>query len=283
MKIILYIISFLVYFSFLIYLVRKLNSIFEKVCMCACFLLMLLGAVYHTYFYGKDVFKMVKDQEDFYFPIKERSYYKSYYGARQFLDALVHYRKNNLVYIIVYRFIKKLYGEKYFYNAFFTACLLNSMLFLFSLYLFFLILRKFHTNKIYKYIGTLIFLQPFSIIRNSIPCANSFTIFALILFLYVMVFNKNMMYKCSSLFVLYLSHKIFYACVPILFFYMFYTSNYSLFKKFWVTALLLIMGVKLVNIEPIMQEMNYKINNVYHYGNSYIPMANNKFLRFFNA
>jgi len=227
---------------------------------------------------------MVMDQEDFYFPKKEQDYYKSLYGVRQFWDSVIHYKKNNQVYVIVYRAIKKLYGEKYFFNAFFNACMLNSMLALFSIYLFFQILEKFHTDKAYKCIGILVFLEPTCFVKNGVCCANSFTVFALILFLYVMVFNKNMVYKYFSLFMLYLAHKIFYGCVPILFLYIFYASFHSsIIKKILFTVVLLFFILRFVNFNSIKYEVEYKLNRCYMSGNSYIPNDNNGMLTIFNA
>lgn len=230
----LYFFSFLILFFISLFLHKRIIHKWQKVGLWIHVVLLLVSAVYHTSTYGKQwLGKAAIDQEVFYY--SKSLYYSGYedynkgftFLLKRLFDTVVHYRgPTNVIYLCVYWTMRDhFFGEKFFYEGFFMACILNACLHLMALFLLFKIFNKVSLKDSYKVLGFILFSQPFVIFRDAMPLANSFTVFSLILFLWTMIYNKPLVYKCLACFSLYLAHKVFYICVPFLVAYLLFFLN----------------------------------------------------------
>ena len=195
-------ISILLYGSSLLLLIatgisigRKLVFRWQKFCLIGISCLLLISAVYHTACYDKPVYKIEIDQEGYYYPKEvSKTYEKLVHNLNKIeilIRSIVFFRKNNVLYPLIYWNIKDVFGPRYFLEGFFFVCILNCILFLFSVCFFFNILSHFKVSKYFLWLCSFIFFQPFVIARNALPLANSLTIFSLVLFFYTMIFQKQ--------------------------------------------------------------------------------------------
>ena len=268
-----YSLSIVLFLAILVYFLKKLSFLWQKFCLIGVAGLLMTSTVYHTATYGKqNVWKASVDQEGFYYP-KENKKYKFLENnlARLFLANTIKGKRHNVIYPIIYWQIKSLFGPKYFLEGFFFTSILNGILFLFSLYIFFKLVDKFYVSNKLKYLLSFIFLQPFVIFRNAIPLTNSLTIFSMVLFIYTMLSEKKLYWKLLSLFLCYLSHKTLWlpsiSCAAILPF--FYSKTYI--QKLVLCVILLLGSLFIYNTNK--ENLSYSKYVATHYagGTSSIP------------
>ena len=284
-KLILYFIFTFAFILFARFVAKKMNSRLFKIFVAIHTFLLLLSAVWHTWHYGQDknyLYKAALDQEVYYYPQMAQYKYIQVLQDSSLcklcsyelkLIALYHY--NSLHYFIFYKILRTIFTGDFFFVGFFFASVLNAGLHIISLFLFVKTLDILQVTYRYKTFALLIFSQPFVIFRNAIPLSNSYTVFSLILFVYCLISKKHYIILYVLIFNLYLAHKIFYICVPVLFivklFIDFYKNN-----KFVLFAILClvssIMFFSYVNFSGIITHYcKYSEDSLIKSGSSFIP------------
>ena len=256
---------------------RRLFFRWQKVCLIGVSCLLLVSAVYHTVYYGKPVFKAAIDQEGFYYyrQICEADPFENQNLTEKLLtlgNSIIHLHRNNLIYPLLYWTIKDIFGTKYFLEGFFLACILNSILFLFSVYWLFKILNCFKVSKYFLWLCLFIFFQPFMIARNALPLANSLTIFSVILFFYTEIFSKRVYLKILCCLLMFLAHKTLWLPSLVGVIYLFLKEKTFTKKPIKVlTILFFLTWIVMSNLSVSKNDINSAENCFY--GNSYIPPA----------
>ena len=261
-------------FIFTLRIVKRLQFPYQKIWLILCVIMLFSSAVYHTFVYGKPVWKSAVDQEGFYYPKVNNTYSEiENHTFENLKNQIVYCRRSNALYPFVYWNMKRAFGSNYFLEGFFFTCILNSILFLFAVDFLFKIFNFFKPSRSASWFYCFVFFQPFMVMRSAIPCANSLTVFSLILFLYTMVFSKRLRLKLLSCFLCFLAHKTFY--LPAL-----VTSCYLLWSScskvpYRTKAILLIVfslsGMWILKCNKNVFLTDVLVAEKNHYGNSYIP------------
>ena len=260
-----------------VFIAKKLFFRWQKFCLIGISCLLLASTIYHTTYYGKPVPKVAIDQEGFYYP-------KEVCKGYQFLDqklwkkflilagSIISFHRNSLIYPIFYWPIKDIFGPKYFLEGFFFACILNAILFLFSVYLLLKIFSYFKVSKHFLWLCLFIFLQPFMIARNAIPLANSLTVFSLILFFYTIIFSKRLYLKILCCFLMFLAHKTLWLPSIVGLIYLFLKEKS--FVKWPIRVLIILIFLTWVIWSNLTVSKNdIRLAENYFSGNSYISPA----------
>lgn len=270
----LFIFSIVLFTAVLFHKTMRLRFFWQKVCLISVGCLLLLGSVFHTRYYGVLCGfgrKVAIDQECFYYPQKLTYPSDVKTITKEVLQQITKLQRSNAVYRLIYWNIRKIFGNEYFIEGFFFCCILNGILFLFSVCILFRIFDCFDVSNRFLYLCCFIIFQPFMILKNSIPLANSLTIFSLVLFIYTMVTNRRLSLKLLSLVLCFLAHKTLWLPVICTSFYLLFVNQKNARAKI-VTSLLILGGVIYIfrsNLHVFQQDLI--ISQKYMVGESYIP------------
>ena len=277
MKSILCIVFTLIFLLIFYFFVKKgCNCKSEKIFVTVHTILLLLSASYHTlYFDNNHVFKIAVDQY-FYVDVNGTLNLKNVF------TNFSHYTYSSGLYKAFYPAIVKIFPQSYFYVGIYFISLLNAFVHLLALFILIKILNELKISNFFKSLNFILItiVMFFSTLRDAMPLTNACTVFSLVFYLYVIYKHYNKMFlNLLALILLYLSHKIYYICVPVLF--MFYIiSSSKKYKFIFLTFFLLMilfaikMPSKIIPKNP-REMLSYSIYvcNNYSNGNSSIPRA----------
>lgn len=120
----LFIFSIVLFTAVLFHKTMRLRFSWQKVCLISVGCLLLVGSVFHTRYYGVPCgfgCKIAIDQEDFYYPRKltDPSDLKTLLG--NVLQQITKLQRSNAVYPLTYWNIRKIFGNEYFIEGFFSV------------------------------------------------------------------------------------------------------------------------------------------------------------------
>lgn len=280
MKSILYIVFTLIFLLIFYFFVKKgCNSKSEKIFVTVHTILLLLSASYHIFYFDNDhVYQVAKDQ--YYYT--NYGHTSSFPNFKCILTKILKYSYGNVQYTWLYGTILNITPQNYFYVAIYFISLCNAFVHLLALFILIKILNELKISNFFKSLNFILItiVMFFSTLRDAMPLANACTVFSLVFYLYVIYKHYNNIFlNLLALFLLYLSHKIYYICVPVLFM-VYIISSSKKYKFIFLTFFLLMilfaikMPSKIIPKNPrkMLSYSIYERNNVSN-GNSSIPRA----------